>query len=140
MFIAACYRRFQVDPAAMQRAGRATAGFRLGFSKAESLALQRGGEARTLLRVIAKECLQCWISNALSGLLKTFLTIFERFDQVIDYFVLLLHEKIVAFHAAFACLLLTVHQRMEISLSAAPTGSNNKCTRLKRTRAANNER
>ena len=89
---------------------------------AASLALQRGGEARTLLRVIAKECLQCWISNALSGLLKTFLTIFERFDQVIDYFVLLLHEKIVAFHAAFACLLLTVHQRMEISLSAAPTG------------------
>jgi hypothetical protein len=71
-------------------------------------------------------------------LLKTFLTIFERCDQVIDYFVLLLHKKIVAFHAAFACLLLTVHQ--EINLSAAPTGSNNKCTRLKRTRAANNER
>ena len=121
MFIAACDRRFEVDPAAMQRAGRAAAGFRLGFSMAASLALQRGGEARTLLRVIAKECLQCWISNALSGLLKTFLTIFERFDQVIDYFVLLLHKKIVAFHAAFACLLLTVHQRMEISLSAAPT-------------------
>ena len=137
MFIAACYRRFQVDPAAMQRAGRATAGFGLGFSKAASLALQRGGEARTLLRVIAKERLQCWISNALSGLLKTFLTIFERFDQVIDYFVLLFHKKIVAFHAAFACLLLTVHP--EINLSAAPTGSNNKCTRLKRTRAANNE-
>jgi hypothetical protein len=53
---------------------------------------------------------------------------------------LLLHEKIVAFHSAFACLFLTVHQRMEINLSAAPTGSNNKCTRLKRTRAANNER
>jgi hypothetical protein len=34
---------------------------------------------------------------------------------------LLLHEKIVAFHAAFACLLLTVHQWMEMSLSAAPT-------------------
>src|SRR6266480_6370513 len=47
--------------------------------------------------------------------------IFERFDQVIDYFVLLFHKKIVAFHPAFACLLLTVHQRMEISLSAAPT-------------------
>jgi hypothetical protein len=31
---------------------------------------------------------------------------------------LLLHKKIVAFHAAFACLLLTAHQ--EISLSAAP--------------------
>jgi hypothetical protein len=61
--------------------------------------------ARTLLRVIAKECLQCWISNALSGLLKTFLTIFERFDQVIDYFVLLVHKRIVTFHAAFACLL-----------------------------------
>ena len=87
MFIAACDRRFQVDPAAMQCAGRAAAGFRLGFSVAASLALQRGGEARTLLRVIAKECLQCWISNAFSGLLKTFLTIFERFDQVIDYFV-----------------------------------------------------
>jgi hypothetical protein len=47
---------------------------------AVSLALQRGGEARTLLRVIAKECLQCWISDALSGLFKTFLTVFERFD------------------------------------------------------------
>jgi len=112
MFIAACDRRFEIDPATMQRAGRATAGFRLGFSMAASLALQRSGEARTLLRVIAKECLQRWISNALSGLLKAFLTIFERFDQVIDYFVLLLHKKIVAFHAAFACLLLTVHQRM----------------------------
>jgi hypothetical protein len=33
---------------------------------------------------------------------------------------LLLHEKIVAFHAAFACLLLTIHQQMEISVSAAP--------------------
>ena len=55
MFIAACDRRFQVDPAAMQRAGRAAAGFRLGFSMAASLALQRGGEARTLLRIIAKE-------------------------------------------------------------------------------------
>jgi len=85
MFIAACDRRFQVDPAAMQRTRRATAGFRLGFSKLASLALQRGGEAGTLLRVIAKECLQRWISNALSGLLKAFLTIFERFDQVIDY-------------------------------------------------------
>ncbi len=31
MFIAACDRRFQVDPAAMQRAGRATAGFRFLF-------------------------------------------------------------------------------------------------------------
>ena len=121
MFIAACDRRFQVDPAAMHRAGRAAAGFRLGFSMAASLALQRGREARTLLRVIAKERLQCWISNALSGLLKTFLTIFESFDQVIDYFVLLLHKRIVAFHAAFACLLLTVHQRMEMNLIAAPT-------------------
>ena len=121
MFIAACDRRFEVDPAAMQRAGRRTAGFRLGFSMAASLALQRGGEARTLLRVIAKECLQCWISNALRGVLKTFLTIFEGLDQVIDYFVLRLHEKIVAFHAAFACLLLTVHQWMEMSMSAVPT-------------------
>ena len=86
-----------------------------------SLALQRSCEARTLLRVIAKERLQCRISNALSCLLKTFLTIFECFDQLIDYFVLLLHKKIVAFHAAFACLLLTIHQRMEMSLSTAPT-------------------
>jgi hypothetical protein len=76
MFVAACDRRFQIDPAAMQRAGSAAAGVRVGFSIAASFALQRGGEARTLLRVIAKECLQCWISNALSGLLKTFLTIF----------------------------------------------------------------
>jgi hypothetical protein len=35
---------------------------------------------------------------------------------------LLLHEKIVASDAAFACLFLTVHQRMKISLSSAPTG------------------
>ena len=83
MFIAARDRRFEIDPAAMQRAGRAAAGFRLGFSMATSLALQRGGEARTLLRVIAKECLQCWISDALSGLFKTFLTVFERFDQIV---------------------------------------------------------
>src|SRR5215208_2797606 len=117
MFIAPCDRRFQIDPSAMHRAGCAAAGFRLGFSEAASLALQRGGEARTLLRVIAKECLQSWISDALSGLLETFLTIFERFDQVIDYFVLLLHKKIVAFHAAFACLLLIVHR--EIGLTAA---------------------
>ena len=80
MFIAACDRRFQIDPAAMQRAGRAAAGFRLGLPVAAGLALQRRGEARTLLRVIAKECLQCWISDALSGLLETFLTIFKRFD------------------------------------------------------------
>ena len=120
MFIAACDRRFEIDPAAMQRAGRAAAGFQVGFFMAASLALQRRGEARTLLRVIAKECLQCWISNALSGLLKTFLTIFERLDQVTDYFVLLLHKKIVAFHAAFACLVLT-SPADEISLSAAPT-------------------
>ena len=90
MFIAACDRRFRVDPAAMQRAGRAAAGFRLGFSMAASLALQRGGEARTLLRVIAKECLQCWISNALSGLLKTFLTVFECFDQIVQITVIFL--------------------------------------------------
>src|SRR5258708_32374025 len=122
MFIAACYRRFEIDPAAMQRARCATGGFWLRFSLAASLALQHSGEARTLVRVITKECLQCRISNALSRLLKAFLAIFERFDQVIDYFVLLLHKKIVAFHAAFACLLLTVHQRMEISLSAAHTG------------------
>src|SRR5439155_18879703 len=118
----------------MQRAGRATGGFRLGFSLAAGLALQHRGEARTLVRVIAKECLQCWISNALSSLLKPFLTIFERFDQVIDYFVLLLHKKIVAFHAAFACLVLT-SPADEISLSAAPTRRNNACTRLKRTRS-----
>ena len=80
MFIAACDRRFEADPAAMQRAGRATAGFRLGFSMAASLALQRGGEAGTLLRVIAKERLQVRVTNAFRGLLKTFLTVFERFD------------------------------------------------------------
>ena len=72
--------RFEIDPAAMQRASRAAAGFRLGFSMAASLALQRGGEARTLLRILAKKSLQLRISNAFSGLLKTFLTIFERFD------------------------------------------------------------
>ena len=55
MFVAACDRRLQVDPAAMQRAGGTAAGFRVGFSIALSLALKRGGEARTLLRVIAKE-------------------------------------------------------------------------------------
>ena len=54
MFIAVRDRRFQVNPAAMQRAGSAAAGFRVGFSIALSLALKRGGEARTLLRVIAK--------------------------------------------------------------------------------------
>ena len=80
MFIAACDRRFQVDPAAMQRAGRAAAGFRLGFSMAPSLALQRGGEARTLIRVIAEERLQFRVANAFCSLLETFLTIFERFD------------------------------------------------------------
>jgi hypothetical protein len=53
---------------------------------------------------------------------------------------LLFHKKIVAFHAAFACLLLTGHQRMEINVSGAPTGLNNKCTRLKHTCAANSER
>ncbi len=80
MFIAACYRRFQVDPAAMHRAGRAAAGFRLGFSMATSLALQRGRESRALLRVIAKERLQFRIANAFCCLLKAFLTIFESFD------------------------------------------------------------
>jgi hypothetical protein len=33
---------------------------------------------------------------------------------------LLLHKKGVAFHAAFAWLLLAVQQRMEISLNTAP--------------------
>ena len=70
MFIAACDRRFQIDPAAMQRAGRATASFRLGFSMAASLALQRGGEARTLLRVIAKECLQAGFRTLSAACLK----------------------------------------------------------------------
>jgi hypothetical protein len=50
-------------------------------------------------------------------LFETLLTVFERFDQVIDYFVLLLHKKIVAFRAVLACLLLTVQQWMEISLA-----------------------
>src|SRR5438874_3644229 len=105
----------------MQRAGRAAGVFGLGFSFAASLALQRSGEARTLLRIIAKERFQFRVVNGFSGLLETFLAIFERFDQVIDHFVLLLHKKIVAFHAAFACLVLTAQQRMEMSLSAAPT-------------------
>ena len=105
----------------MQRAGRAAAGFRLGFSFAASLALQRSCEARALLRIIAKERFQFRIANTFCCLLKTLLAIFERFDQVIDYFVLLLHKKIVAFHAAFACLVSTAQQRMEMSLSAAPT-------------------
>ncbi len=39
MFVAACNRRFQVDPAAMHRAGRAAAVFGFGFSMAASLAL-----------------------------------------------------------------------------------------------------
>jgi hypothetical protein len=34
---------------------------------------------------------------------------------------LLLHKRIVAFHAAFACLLLTVQQRLEMNLTTAPT-------------------
>ena len=70
MFIAACDRRFQVDPAAMQRAGRAAAGFRIGFSMAASLALQRDGGARTLLRIIAKKRLQCGISTLSAACLK----------------------------------------------------------------------
>ena len=80
MFIASCNRRFQVDPAAMQRAGRTSASFGLGFSMAVSLALQRGGEAGALVRVIAKERLQFRVANAFRGLPETFLTIFERFD------------------------------------------------------------
>jgi len=80
MFIAAGDRRFQVDPAAMHRARRAAAGFRLGFSMAASLALQRGRESRALLRVIEKERLQFWVANRFCGLLETFLTIFESFD------------------------------------------------------------
>jgi hypothetical protein len=50
---------------------------------APSLALKRGGEARTLLRVIAEERLQVRVTNAFGGLLETFLTIFERFDQIV---------------------------------------------------------
>ena len=80
MFIAACERRFQVDPAAMQGTGGAAADFRVGFSMTASLALQRSGKARTLFRVIAKERPQLRITNAFSGLPETFLTIFERFD------------------------------------------------------------
>src|SRR5207237_7733470 len=80
MLLPACNRRFQVNPAAMQRAGRAAAGFRLGFSIAASLALQRGSEARTLLRVIAKEGLQLRVVKGFCCLLKTFLPIFESFD------------------------------------------------------------
>ena len=79
MFVAARDRRFQVNPAAMQRAGRAAAGFRVGFSIALSLALKRGGEARTLLRVIAKKRLQVRVTNAFRGLLEAFLPIFEGF-------------------------------------------------------------
>jgi hypothetical protein len=75
MLIAACDRGFQVDPAAMQRAGRAAAGFRIGLSLAASLALQGSSEARTLLRIIAKERLQVRVGNSLCRLLKTFLTI-----------------------------------------------------------------
>ena len=110
MFIAACDRRFQVDPAAMQRAGRAAAGFRIGFTMNLSLTLQRSSEAGTLLRIIAEERLQIRVGYAFCCLVKTFLTVLQCFDQVIDYVVLLLHKRIVAFHAVFACLLLTLQQ------------------------------
>jgi hypothetical protein len=71
----------------MQRAGRAAAGFRVGFSMALSLALKRGGEARTLLRVIAKSDFKFGLLTPSAACLKAFLTIFERFRLVIDYFV-----------------------------------------------------
>jgi hypothetical protein len=67
----------------MQRAGRAAAGFRVGFTMAANLALQRDGEARTLLRVITKERPQFRVANAFRSLLETFLTIFERFNQIV---------------------------------------------------------
>src|SRR5262249_44757282 len=97
----------------MQRAGRAAVGFRIGISMLASFALECDGEARTLLRIIAEKRRQIRVAYTFCCLLKTFLTILQSFDQVIDYVVLLLHKYIVAFHAAFACLSLTVKQRME---------------------------
>jgi len=67
MFIAVRDRRFQVNPAAMQRAGSAAAAFRVGFSIALSLALKRGGEARN-----RENRLQVRVTNAFRG--------FEGFD------------------------------------------------------------
>ena len=80
MFIAAGDRRFQIDPAAMQRAGRAATGFRISFAMLASLTLQRSSETRTLLRIIAKKRLQIRVGNSFCCLLKTLLTVFERFD------------------------------------------------------------
>ena len=54
MFVGACDRRFQIHPAAMQRAGRAAAGFRVSFSNTASFALQCSRKARALVRVIAE--------------------------------------------------------------------------------------
>ena len=83
MLIAPSDRRFQVNPATMQCPSRAAAGFRLSFSMATNLALQRDGETGPLLRVIAEKRLQVRVTNAFGGLLKTFLTILERFDQIV---------------------------------------------------------
>src|ERR1700757_2570271 len=94
MFIAPRDRRFQVNPAAMQRAGRAAAGFGFSFSVAARLTLQSGGEAQTLMRIIAKERLQFRVADAFRGSLKTFLTIFEGFDQIVKNTIFLSHTKV----------------------------------------------
>jgi hypothetical protein len=56
----------------MQRAGRAAAGFRVGFSIALSLDLQRRSEAQTLLRVIAKSDFKFGLLTPSAACLKPF--------------------------------------------------------------------
>ena len=98
--------RFQVDPTAMQRAGGTTVRFRR-FPQASHLTLQVCCEARALLGIFGKKRFQLRIFHAISGLLKTFLAIFEGFDQVIDNrynFLLFFRTNLVARRCLRACL------------------------------------
>jgi len=107
MVVAPGKGRFQIDPAAVQCTGSAGACFRLGFAHVVDLLLQLGDEAGSLARIFVKERFQLRIFHAISGLLKTFLAIFEGFDQVIDNrynFLLFFRTNLVARRCLRACL------------------------------------
>src|SRR5437773_15098 len=90
---------FQINPAAVQCAGGTAAHFGLPFAWTLGLAAQFDREACALPRIFVKQRFQLGVFHGFSALFETLLTVFERFDQITDNCVLILHTKVLASRA-----------------------------------------
>src|SRR5690606_24724673 len=82
--ILASNQRFEIDPAPMQIAGHAAAGFRITAQGAHQL-LQFGHCGRAILRTLDHGGFQLRILEVFSALAKAFLAVFAGFDQIVEY-------------------------------------------------------